>query len=405
MLLYSLVVKCYHFLIFLASPFNGKARKARLGRKNLLSNLKDHFDSIDTPILWMHCASVGEFEQGKPLLERIAISHPHIYRFVTFYSPSGMEAKQNDPSIHFATYLPFDSRRNAEKFLQIVKPQVAIFVKYEFWFHILSAIKANKIPAFLVSASFTAKHFLFSPLAKKLLEKLHVFDTIFMQNVDSENILRSHGDFSTLLTGDTRVDRVIEISNSVFEDKCLFDFTSEGKILIAGSTWSEDEELLENSLGKHTYKVVLVPHEVNLQRITEIKSRFGNRAALYSDGIITEETRILIIDKMGLLSKLYRFGSQAYIGGGFGSGIHNTLEAAVYGIPVAFGPKYEKFPEARSFVKLGVGECVTSGDELANWLSMEGKPLEAKQRLEVYFNQQRGATDKILEVLNPILNR
>ena len=339
-----------------------RSPKAKLwldGRKDIFTKLKSWKNSLQTndKIIWMHCASLGEFEQGRPIIEAIKKDYPNYKILLTFFSPSGYEIRKNYKQVDVVFYLPMDSKENANEFIDIVKPSFVIWVKYEYWYHYLTTLKTKSIPLFLVSAKFRNSQPFFKWYGDLWIKILHTFTHIFLQNdEDSKNLLEEINIQNVSIAGDTRFDRVVEIAKQ--ENKLpqeIINFCTNEKIIVAGSTWEEDEELLVHYANVHPHiKFIIAPHDIDGERISEVKKVFKN-ATTFSQLIKGEKAnQILIIDNIGMLAQLYKLAKVTYIGGGFNdSGIHNILEAAVYGKPIVFGPAYEKFAEAISLVERG----------------------------------------------------
>jgi 3-deoxy-D-manno-octulosonic-acid transferase len=358
------------FLFFLktgirvSSLFNEKARKWLKGRRDIFQKLEQAIPGNDK-IIWMHCASLGEFEQGRPLLEELKRTYPAYKILLTFFSPSGYEAQKNYPGANWIFYLPVDGPANARRFLEIVHPSLVIFVKYEFWYYYLKKIKYRNIPLLLVSALFRKDMSFFTwygGLQRKMLSR---FDHLFVQNYESLQLMKNIGlENISSVSGDTRFDRVIEIASKPAEVKGIKEFAGEEKIIVAGSTWKEDEELIAkvSPLFAGKLKWIIAPHEVSAEHLDEIKKLFPG-ALFYSEfsketnkQISTGKAVTLVIDTIGLLSRLYRYADITYVGGGLRKmGVHNVLEAAVYSKPVLFGNFYHKYTEAVELVKAGGG--------------------------------------------------
>ncbi|MFZ9660593.1 MAG: 3-deoxy-D-manno-octulosonic acid transferase [Chitinophagaceae bacterium] len=404
MFFYTLLIYLYIVLIRAASIWNKKASLWVNGRKGWQKQLKKAISASNgKKVIWVHCASLGEFEQGRPIMERIKKEIPHAYLILTFFSPSGYEIRKDYAVADWVMYLPADTPGNAKKFLDLTNPQVAIFVKYEYWFNILKELKTRNIPCLMVSGIFFEKQFFFRWYGKWAQKFLHQFKMIFVQDLKSEKLLRSIGIHHTILAGDTRFDRVLNIAEQFTHIDEIRGFCNNHFTFVLGSTWDEDEDLWQQWIENHPeQRFIIAPHEVDERHIKGLQKRWKN-CIRFSDLSTTKEhsnNHILIIDNIGMLSRLYQYANIAYIGGGFGDGIHNTLEAAVYGKPVIFGPVHEIFTEAAGLVYAGAGFVVHNTKELENCLNgmmHDHKKLEyASNAATNYVKMHAGATQKIL---------
>ncbi len=322
---YNLGILIYQFIVTAVSPFNRKAKLWKKGRKKWQSRLL---------IVWFHCASLGEFEQGRPVIEAFREKYSDIKILLTFFSPSGYEIRKNYPKADYIFYLPLDTRRNAIKFIETVNPIATIFVKYEFWYHYLKQLKKRNIPTYIISAIFREDQVFFKPYGNWYRTFLSNFEHLFVQNEKSQELLASIGISNVTIAGDTRFDRVMTNAQAAKTIPLLEQFVLNSKVLVAGSTWQKDEEIIIEYLKKNPYnlKLIIAPHEINPQNIEKFRAKLSVKSMLYTNPDETDlaDTQVLIIDTIGILSSVYRYGTIAYIGGGFGVGIHNTLEAAVY---------------------------------------------------------------------------
>ena len=352
-LLYDLGIRLYYLLILLVSLFNKKARQWIRGRKGLMKKIENTIDPA-LPLIWFHCSSLGEFEQGRPLIESIRKRDPGRNILLTFYSPSGYEIRKDYPEADFVFYLPLDTRKNARRFFSMLNIEKAYFIKYEFWYHLLTSLKSRNIPTYLVSGIFRKEQVFFRPWGKWFRKILVSFDHLFVQQQSSLDLLERIGIQNVSLAGDTRFDRVRAIVHGIKKDPRFTAFAGSTPTIIAGSTWPQDEELLVRFIN-HTdrpIKWIIAPHEIHESGITRLTGQLNRKYQRYTS--LTDhdlpQTIVIIIDTIGILSSLYQYGKVAYIGGGFGKGIHNTLEAATFGLPVIFGPRYQKFQEAVDLV-------------------------------------------------------
>jgi 3-deoxy-D-manno-octulosonic-acid transferase len=410
--LYSLNIFFYGIAIRVASLFNAKAKLWIKGRRNLFADLEKKFGGDTKKVAWFHCASLGEFEQGRPLIEKFKEEHPDYKILLTFFSPSGYEVRKNYAGADVICYLPLDTKRNAKRFIAITKPSVVFFVKYEFWLNALMELRKNNIPHFLVSAIFRKDQIFFKSHGTIFRDALKGYTRIFTQEQNSVELLKSIGILNAEVAGDSRYDRVIEIAQGAKEIPVAKSFSGENKkTIVAGSTWPADEVLFFPAMKKvieSGWKLIIAPHELGEAHLLSIEKGLtgigiaANEIIRFSkaDEKSVANKKVLIIDNIGMLSSLYRYGKIAYIGGGFGKSIHNILEAAVYGMPVIFGPKHEKFYEAKSLLEAGGAFAVNDENELREVLeeiSSDEKKLEMLSKISFDFVQRnKGATKIIL---------
>ena len=405
--LYTLGIRIYFILVKIASPFNPKAKQWLNGRKDLFNRLEAAV-GIGNRIAWFHCASLGEFEQGRPVIEAFKERNPDFKILITFFSPSGYEVRKNYSGADFIFYLPLDTWNNARRFVRIVNPEVVFFVKYEFWYFMLNRLRQEEIKTYLISTIFRPNQIFFKRYGLWYRRMLRCFTHFFVQNRQSEQLLLSIGYSNVTISGDTRFDRVFQIASQAKNIQEISTFKNGEMTLVCGSSWPKDEELLaawyKNSCSK--IKLVIAPHEIGEEHVQRIIQLFdGIKVARYTqaDDYDLASCRVLIIDTIGILSSAYRYGELAYIGGGFGTGIHNTLEAATWGIPVVFGPKHQKFKEATDLIRGGGGFSVSSLDELTqilNALICDSTKLKlGAQFAREYVDVKRGATQTILSAV------
>ena len=402
---YNIFLIVYRAGITIASLWNPKARLWVEGRKNIFERLKVAVEKGKGPIIWMHSSSLGEFEQGKPVLERLKTTCPNHRILLTFFSPSGYEIRKNYDGADMIFYLPLDGHIRSRKFLDIVRPELAIFIKYESWFHYLIGLKKRGIPTLLVSAIFTPKQNFFGPLGGFLRTLLESYTHLFVQDAPSAAILQKFNlKVPVSIAGDTRYDRVAEIAQLPFHHQEIEVFCHNHDTMIAGSTWKEDEEMLAGLLeARPDLKIIIAPHEVNQKHIQEIRRMFRQNI-LFSeadDQNRLKNARVLIIDCFGMLSKLYRYATISYVGGGFNAaGIHNILEPAAYGKTVIFGPNHDRTAEANALIKAGVGFSYNSRQALI--AITEKLLLNTERRASLdeaaknFVSQRKGATNIIL---------
>jgi 3-deoxy-D-manno-octulosonic-acid transferase len=402
---YNLGVSFYTFIIWILSPFNKKARLWVNGRRQWYGKLKQKTNSRDNCI-WVHCASLGEFEQGRPIIEAIKKERPDIKIFLTFFSPSGYEIRKDYQHADAVFYLPAGTPANSRKFISLVNPSYAIFVKYEFWNNYLSELRRKGIPLYLVSGVFRDGHYFFRWYGSFLLSILKNFTWMFVQDQQSSDLLRGHGFENVTLAGDTRFDRVFKIAGSARKIPEIELFKGEEKLFIAGSSWRQDEEIIAAYINKYPEKMkwILAPHEIdagNIERLEKLLKVESVRFSEFNDK--KSDARVLIIDNIGMLSSAYRYAYVAAVGGGFGKGIHNILEPACWGIPVMFGPRHEKFREAVDLIKCEGGKSFNGyadfEDILNKWISDEKEYMKAAESSGSYVKQNTGATDKIIKAI------
>lgn len=411
-LIYNLGIRIYLLLIKLVSPVNPKAKSWLTGRRRLLDKI-ELLAQNDDPKVWVHCSSLGEFEQGRPLIERIRERYPRLKVVLTFFSPSGYEVRKNYSGADYVFYLPLDTKRNARRFVEALKPKIAIFVKYEFWYHYLTELHARKVPTYLVSANFRDNQIFFKPYGKWYRKFLSNFTHIFVQNNRSLELLKSIGLNEVDVTGDTRFDRVASVASEAVKIPLLDSFCNGESVIVAGSTWPKDEELLLNylSANSHKAKIIIAPHEISPNRVASIVNASPVETICFTrpEGVSPKQARLLILDTIGILSSAYRYGNLAYIGGGFGAGIHNTIEAAVFSIPVIFGPNYKKFQEANDLIGLGAGFSINSQSELNDLLDrLLNDPAllsHAGKSAGAYVKSGVGSSEKILSIIGGKLNQ
>ena len=364
--MYSLIIHLYAFFIELISPFHKKARLMRLGQWKTNGILREKIDR-NAKYIWFHASSLGEFEQGRPLIEKIKAEHPEYKILLTFFSPSGYEVRKNYGGADVVCYLPFDTPYRVKKFLDLSKPVMAIFIKYEFWDNYLSELKRRNIPVYIVSAIFRKEQLFFKWYGGMYRKVLSYFTHIFVQDDASRELLSKYGVTNVSVFGDTRFDRVQDVYKNTKQVPMVDLFVNNNRsdnqlTMVAGSSWQQDEEVYLNYFNEHPeLKLIIAPHEIHKDHLMHIESMLKRPSIRLSEA--TEKDikgkSCLIVDSFGLLSSIYRYGDLAYIGGGFGAGIHNVLEAAVYGMPVIFGPKYQKFKEARDLLQVGGAFSIT----------------------------------------------
>lgn len=404
--LYNLGILAYYLLLKIVSIRNEKARKWLEGRKDIFKRLRETITPGER-ILWFHASSLGEFEQGRPVIESIRKLKPDYKILLTFFSPSGYELRKDYKYADYIFYLPLDTKKNAARFIDIVRPEKVFFIKYEFWYNFLTQLKEEGIPTYIFSALFRPSQIFFKPWGKWYLKAIATYEHIFVQNQESFDILHKFGFINVSVSGDTRLDRVGEIADAAPRLDKLEIFCGGQKAIIAGSTWKEDEDLFIPYLNKcrSGQKFVIAPHEVNPQTLERVCSALEKPYALYSTATREElaNAEVLIVDGYGYLVSVYRYGMLAYVGGGFTSGIHSTLEPAAFGLPVIFGPDYQKFQEAHDMLSLGAATCINNYEELEtqidSYRSNPEKLLSDAAIAQAYVNKNRGASKEIVKYL------
>ncbi len=425
---YNIGIFFYRLSIFIASFFNEKAKKWIAGRRDVFEKIEEKFNNQRTAnneqIIWFHCASLGEFEQGRPLIEKLKTENSKLKILVTFFSPSGYEIRKNYKGADYVFYLPMDSKANAEKFLEIINPSIAVFVKYEFWFHYLSELNKRRVPTFLISANFREEQIFFKWYGSFFRQMLKFFTHIFVQNENSKKLLEKINIQNVSVSGDTRFDRVFSTMQASEEIPLIEKFKNGKKLLIAGSTWEEDEKIISNlksqispqndgvrNFVRTNLKLIIAPHEVNEKNIQRIVGLFPNSIRYSHLTTTNNEQQItnscLIIDNVGMLSRLYRYGDIAYVGGAFGKSLHNILEPAAFGLPVLFGPNHQKFREAAELIEKGGAFSIANSKELnkkIKFLLHDEMILKIASEMSRNFVRSNiGATQKIMEKIQKIL--
>lgn len=407
--LYTFGILCYGLAIRLASLFDKKAKLWVAGRRDIFQQIRNKLADNNSPVAWFHASSLGEFEQCRPVIDAFKKQYPDYKIFVTFFSPSGYEVRKNYPNADYVFYLPLDTMFNARKFVDMVNPKMAFFVKYDFWFNYMAVLDKRNIPTILFSSIFRPSQYFFAWYGKWFCRRLNAFDHLFVQNKESEKLLKEHGISQCTIAGDTRFDQVMAIAANVKQFPEVMRFVGQSKVLLAGSTWEPDERLLKSFADTYSssdIKFVIAPHEIHASRIDFLMKLFGNTCVKYSDiANISDlkEYKVLIIDNIGMLSSLYQYAYVAYIGGGFGKGIHNILEALAFGKPVCFGPKYQKFQEAKDIVNLNGGWSV--GDEkslnkaLTDLFDSDELYNKASDVCMHYVQDNKGTSDTIINMV------
>lgn len=413
MIAYRLFIFLYPKIVWLLRFTNPKAKLWVAGRKGVFKKLSVAFHKNNKPVIWMHCASLGEFEQGRPVLETLRKKYPSHCLLLTFFSPSGYEIRKNYEGVDYVFYLPMDSPSHASRFLNIVQPSLVLFVKYEFWYYYLQEAKQRNIPLLLVSGIFRKDQLFFKWYGHAHRKMLSFFTCLFVQNNQSASLLKSIGyEENVVLSGDTRFDRVISIANDFEQIATIDTFCKDQPTIVAGSTWTDDDEELDHFANTNpSVKFIIAPHDIGTDRLKECLQLYKH-SILYSDyekalqqgRSVPADINVIIIDNMGMLSRLYRYASICYVGGGFGDdGIHNVLEAAVYSKPVVFGPVYDKFFEAEELLDcegaFSVADALELEALLKDLLKKETLYHSAATAAGRYVRDHSGATGHVMKFI------
>jgi 3-deoxy-D-manno-octulosonic-acid transferase len=397
--LYNFSIHIYGRLIALAAYFSAKAKKRHCGSRDVWNVLEEKIDK-NLHYVWFHASSLGEFEQGRPMIEKLKKEKPETKILLTFFSPSGYEIRKNYANVDAVCYLPIDTVHNVRKFLSAVNIEKAIFIKYEFWGNFLFELKKREIPTFIISAIFRKKQVFFKIYGEFFRKMLKCFTHIFVQDDNSRKLLKSIDVYKVTVAGDTRFDRVNGIAHQSKTLPLIEKFAVGKNVIVAGSTWQPDEDLLLKYFDENeNIKLIIAPHEIHESHINEICSRLKRPYSLYSQ--LTDKNAAnfdcIIIDHFGILSSIYRYAKIAYIGGGFGAGIHNTLEAAVYGIPVVWGTNYAKFREACGLIACGGGFSISDYEQLKTLMDKLLTDSSTGAKVGEYVKANLGATETIFE--------
>lgn len=396
---YNIGIRLYACAIGLASLFSIKAKRWMQGRKHIFKTLTS-FKTTDK-IIWFHCASLGEFEQGRTLIELIKTHKPEYKILLTFFSPSGYEIRKNYAYADLVCYLPIDTPRNVKRFFSIVHPEYIFFIKYEFWFNYMQEAFKRNIPFYYVSAIFRKNQWFFTFCGVWFRKQLSKATYFFTQNETSKQLLNSIHINQCGVYGDTRFDTVAAFTKQ--SDTIVERFSANQPVLIAGSTWYEDEKIISSVVPQTEFKWIIVPHEIGEKHLQQIRDLFSAFGCMFYTEITSDKDiancKVLVIDKIGILRTIYHYAFIAYIGGGFGKGIHNTLEAATYGLPVIFGPNYKRFQEACDLINLQSAFSIQNTNDLQNILYKlihdKSFYLKASENAQTYINTQKGASQKI----------
>lgn len=401
--IYNIGIYLLFFIILITSLFNSKAKLWINGRRNIFRKIAT-YNNEGKKTVWLHCSSLGEFEQGRPIIDKIKAQHTEYKIVISFFSPSGYEIRKNYSNADFVTYLPLDTAQNAKKFISYIKPDIVYFIKYEHWYNYLKALELSKIPVFLVAANFRAAQLFFKPYGTWYRNVLRLYTKIFVQEESSLQLLKKFNFNNVQISGDTRFDRVYENSLNAAEFPEVREFKNAHFLVIAGSTWEKDEAILIEFINKNTrnIKYIIAPHNITEANFSRIENQLTVSKIRYSmfKEADANNYKVLIIDNIGMLSSLYQYGNIAYIGGGFNAGIHNTLEAVTFGLPVIFGPKYYKFREAIELIKQQLGFSINNYSDFEEKISFlienPDTILDINQKSKNLIKASSGATIKIL---------
>jgi 3-deoxy-D-manno-octulosonic-acid transferase len=422
--LYNLIIYIYQLGVIITSLFNEKVRKMWRGERDAIRILKEKVDP-NAQYVWFHAASLGEFEQGRPLIEQLRQDHPEYKILLTFFSPSGYEVRKNYAGADIICYLPLDTITNARRFLRNIRPVMAFFIKYEFWYNYLHILKHRGVPVYSVSSIFRPGQIFFRWYGRQYSHVLKCFTHFFVQNEISKELLGTIGITNVSIVGDTRFDRVLQIKAAAKQLPIVEAFLSQPKsgaaesgsaeatkVFVAGSSWQPDEDIFIPFFNEHRdWKLIIAPHVIGEEHLKQIESKLaGRKVARYSslehldhlDSL--ENLEVLIIDCFGLLSSIYHYADVTYVGGGFGVGIHNTLEAAVWDVPVIFGPNNERFQEAQGLKACGGGYEITGADDfrriMQRFIDTPQTITESGCQSGAFVQQMTGATKKVLSAVD-----
>ena len=406
--MYNVIIYIYQLGVVIASLFSEKVRKMWHGEREAIRILKEQVDP-NARYVWFHAASLGEFEQGRPLMEQLRQEHPEYKILLTFFSPSGYEVRKNYEGADIICYLPLDTITNARRFLRTIRPVMAFFIKYEFWYNYLHILRHRGVPVYSVSSIFRSGQIFFRWYGRQYAHVLKCFTRFYVQNEVSRELLATIGITDVTVVGDTRFDRVLQIKAAARQLPVIEQFKGSSQCFIAGSSWQPDEEIFIPFFSAHKdWKLIIAPHVIGEDHLQQIEKLLAGRKVVRYTQLAnnqelmanSQDADVLIIDCFGLLSSIYHYADVAYVGGGFGVGIHNTLEAAVWDVPVIFGPNNERFQEAQGLKACGGGQEIHTADDfqaiMQRFISEPATMTEAGRRSGRFVEQMTGATQKIL---------
>lgn len=410
MILYNIGIFLYALIVRIISPFHLKARKMIVGHKETYNILRKKVVP-NARYIWFHAASLGEFEQGRPIIEKLKKTNPEYKILLTFFSPSGYDIRKDYSQADIVCYLPFDKKRNVKKFLSLIQPEIVIFIKYEFWYNFVNQLHKRSIPTYIVSAVFRPNQLFFRWYGKSMQKVLHMYKYLCVQDENSQTLLASIGVTNVKVCGDTRFDRVLDIRSQAKEIDLIEKFAEKAKeksqpILVIGSSWPKDEDIyLPYFNSNPDLKIIIAPHEISEAHLKYIEENLQRSSVRYSQATPERVNLVdcIILDSIGMLSSVYRYGQMAYVGGGFGVGIHNVLEAAVYNIPVIFGPNFKKFIEAVGLIESGGGYSIA---EYETFRALMDEFMEYPKTMETagnhagkFVSEHAGAVNKVMSIL------
>lgn len=400
--MYNIVIYIYLIGVVIASLFSKKVRNMWRGERQAIGIIKEKMDP-NAQYVWFHAASLGEFEQGRPLMEQLKREHPEYKILLTFFSPSGYEVRKNYEGADIITYLPLDTIMNARRFLRTIRPVMAFFIKYEFWYNYLHILKYRKVPVYSVSSIFRPEQVFFKWYGRNYGRVLHCFTHFFVQNEISQQLLAKIGINEVTVVGDTRFDRVLQIKEAAKQLPVVEAFTDGHRTFVAGSSWQPDEDIFIPWFNAHKdWRLIIAPHVIGEDHLQQILSKIEGKAVRYTQASAEEvrDAQVLIIDCFGLLSSIYHYGEVAYVGGGFGVGIHNLPEAAVWGVPVIFGPNNQRFQEAQQLKACGGGLEINGAADFQRIMDrFDANPQQVEadgKKAGDYVKGKAGATGKVL---------
>lgn len=411
-IIYNLFIRLYGLGISVAAWFNPKAKLWKKGRENWQQQMKKSIDP-SAKVIWIHCSSLGEFEQGRPVIEEMRKKYPNHQIAVSFFSPSGYEVRKDYQGADYIFYLPLDTPKNAQQLIEILRPEMLVLVKYEYWYNLLKQLEKRQIPVVVISAVIKEKSLFFKSWGKWFREIMLGIDHFFVQEENSKLLLNSIGIDQVTVSGDTRFDRVKEILLANESLDFVKTFKGNSKLIVAGSTWAEDEEILLNWINNHLpkdWKVIIAPHDIVEKRVQSLAEALNKKTAVYTQSNAEEmnDAQILLVDTIGLLTKIYAYSDVSYVGGGFTkSGVHNTLEPAVYGVPILFGPNYQNFFEAMELVEqlaaVSFKDFADFDAELKWLIEQEAERKVRGKNAFNYIQSQPNATATILEYVQKFI--
>lgn len=411
-IIYNLFINLYGIAVSIAANFNPKAQLWINGRKKWKTKMKESIAESDK-IVWVHCSSLGEFEQGRPVMEKIRKEFPTHKLAVSFFSPSGFEIRKNDPIADYIFYLPLDTKSNAKKLVKLLHPDVLILVKYEYWYNLLSRLQKKKIPVIVISAVIKENSLFFRSWGSWFRKKIASIDHFFVQNSDSKNLLNSIQINQVSISGDTRFDRVKEIKASNPQLDFVEKFKGNSHLIVAGSTWKDDEEILLQYINEKLptdWKIIIAPHNIDTKQISLLAEKMSKKVVIYSKASESdyENAQVLILDTIGILTKVYAYSNISYVGGGFTkTGVHNTLEPAVFGVPIIFGLNYENYFEAIDLIETKGATRIKDYYDFEPKMNalIENSDLRQSRgnAVSTYIENKPNSTNLILEYLKKIL--